>query len=116
MTTLFGIKNCDSVRKARKWLDEKGIEYQFHDFRIDGLTEEMVNQWLLQQPLEKLINKRSTSWKQLDEDEKSLLDASSAAAIAVKHETLIKRPVLAINGDIHLGFSDKLYSTIFSHQ
>ena len=62
MTTLYGIKNCDTVKKTRKWLEANAIDYTFHDFRVEGITEELVNNWLEQQPLDKLVNKRSTTW------------------------------------------------------
>ena len=114
MTTLYGIKNCDSVKKARKWLEANNIDYHFHDFREEGITESMIEGWLEQQPLEKLINKRSTSWKALNEDEKLALSVATAPALCVQYETLVKRPVLALNNDIHLGFSDKNYAAIFA--
>lgn len=106
---LFGINNCDSVGKARQWLEQHAINYKFHDFRKDGITEIMVNEWLQQQPLEQLINKRSTTWKTLSDTCKNSLDKDNAASLCVKHETLVKRPVLSINGKITLGFNEKTY-------
>jgi Spx/MgsR family transcriptional regulator len=114
MITLYGIKNCDTVKKAKKWLDANGINYSYHDFRTDGITSEMVENWLRKSSLETVINKRSTTWKALDDSSKSTLNMSSAAALCAKHETLIKRPVLDIDGEIHLGFSEALYSQHFN--
>ena len=113
MVTLYGIHNCDTVKKAKRWLDEHNIEYQYHDFRKDGLDQSMVNGWLEQVPLDKLVNKRSTTWKQMDEADKKALSADNAAAFCSTNETLIKRPVLDINGTVHVGFSDKIYTDLF---
>ena len=114
MTTIYGIKNCDTVRKACKWLDTNNIEYRFHDFRVDGIDEKMVASWLKTQPLEKLINKRSTSWKQLSDAEKNALTVDTAPALCVQYETLIKRPLLTHGDTIHLGFNEKNYQHIFA--
>ncbi len=114
MTTLYGIKNCDTVKKARKWLEANNIDYTFHDFRVDGIKEELVNNWLKQQPLDKLVNKRSTTWKQLDDSTKEKLSEKNAAKLCTEFETLIKRPVLDINNEIHLGFNEKTYSQLFN--
>ena len=114
MTTLYGIKNCDTVKKARSWLEANHITYIFHDFRIEGISEALVNSWLKQQPLDKLINKRSTTWKQLDEATKNGLTENNAAQLCVAHETLIKRPVLDHNKTIHLGFNEQTYRQIFN--
>ncbi|NRB39604.1 MAG: arsenate reductase [Pseudomonadales bacterium] len=114
MTTIYGIKNCDTVKKARKWLDAHDINYSFHDFRVEGINEDMIKLWLETQPLEKLVNKRSTSWKALSDEEKNALSVDTAPALCVQYETLIKRPLLAVDDDIHLGFNDKSYTAIFA--
>ncbi len=117
MITLYGIKNCDTVRKAKNWLDTHGIDYQFHDFRQEGLSEEQVIHWLEKLPLEKLINKRSTTWKQLDQHDKDTLSVNTAPALCAANVTLIKRPLLntdtSTGTSLHLGFSDKQYQDIF---
>lgn len=113
MITLYGIKNCDSVKQARQWLDKNAIVYQFHDFRVDGININMVEDWLKQQPFDLLVNKRSTTWKTLDETCKNSLNKDNTASLCVTHETLIKRPVLNMNGKIYLGFNDKTYSRLF---
>ena len=114
MTTLFGIKNCDTVKKARQWLDQKGINYRFHDFRVDGIDEAMVQRWLAATSLEKLVNKRSTTWKALGDTCKNNLNTDNAIALCVKHETLIKRPVLEYCNKVYLGFNEKTYADIFN--
>jgi arsenate reductase len=111
--TLYGIKNCDTVKKAQKWLDKAGIAFEFHDFRKDGLTEQQVSEWLKTIPLEKLVNKRSTSWKQLPDATKNSLSLETAPALCAEFETLIKRPVLESPKGLDVGFNDKQYQAIF---
>ncbi len=114
MNTLFGIKNCDSVKKARRWIESAGYEYQFHDFREDGLSEAKLNEWLQLIDKESLVNKRSTTWKQLSEDEKDQLNSDHACALIVEHPTLIKRPVLHVDGKLYVGFNPDMYTKIFN--
>lgn len=111
--TLYGIKNCDTVKKARQWLDQHGIEYRFHDFRGDGLEEKLAQKWLDEIGLDTLLNKRGTTWKQLDENLRAQVNAKNAGALLVEHPTLIKRPVLDIGHQRFVGFNDKLYREIF---
>lgn len=113
MTTLYGIKNCDSVKKARSWLDKEGIDYRFHDVRVDGLTTEQVAAWLEQLTPEKLVNKRSTTWKQLPEAEKTRVDRGEAVTLILQHPTLIKRPLLEHGGKSYAGFTAEQYQNIF---
>jgi Spx/MgsR family transcriptional regulator len=115
MTTLFGIKNCDTVKKTRLWLKAKKIDYTFHDFRVDGLTEAQVQGWIDTIGLGTLVNKRSTTWKTLSNTEKEQITSNYvyAAAIIVEHPTLIKRPLLDNNGEIKVGFSEAIYTDIF---
>ncbi|HET8711103.1 MAG TPA: ArsC family reductase [Spongiibacteraceae bacterium] len=110
---LYGIKNCDTVKKARAWLDQHHVEYRFHDFRGDGLELKQVQNWLHELSLDDLINKRGTTWKQLDEKTRNGLTASNAAALIVVHPTLIKRPLLDIGHQRFVGFSDAMYRDIF---
>lgn len=118
LITLYGINNCDSVKKAKKWLGDNEIVYVFHDFRADGLTTEQIKHWLEQVPREKLLNKRSTTWKQLPDGLKNELTADNAADslfidTMTEHPTLIKRPVLAISSDnIQVGFSAADYQQL----
>ena len=109
MNTLYGIKNCDTVKKARKWLEAHEIEYQFHDFRVDGLTTEMIENWFSIVSWESLVNKRSTTWRQLDDARKEAIDEQSAATLLLENPTLIKRPVLEIGSEVVVGFSEEDY-------
>ena len=113
MITLYGIPNCDTVKKARRWLDQHGVDYQFHDFRSDGLEATQVDQWLAKLGWETLLNRRSTSWKQLDPALRECMDDSAALGAVLESPTLIKRPLLDTGSALHVGFSDKAYQDIF---
>ncbi|WP_439102533.1 Spx/MgsR family RNA polymerase-binding regulatory protein [Congregibacter sp.] len=110
--TLYGIGNCDTVRKATRWLDSNDIDYRFHDFRKDGLEEATVKKWLQSEDWDKVINRRSTSWKALPETERKNMDAKTAVAAALATPTLIKRPVLESNGVLEFGFSESRYDAL----
>jgi Spx/MgsR family transcriptional regulator len=111
--TLYGIKNCDTVKKARQWLDLNRIDYRFHDFRGDGLSTMQTQAWLDEIGLDTLLNKRGTTWKQLDEAVRAQMTAATAAALLAEYPTLIKRPVLDIGHQRFVGFSDPRYRDIF---
>jgi Spx/MgsR family transcriptional regulator len=114
LITLYGIKNCDTVKKARKWLEDRGIEYTFHDFREDGLSEELVRGWLAEMDWQELVNRRSTSWKTLDAETRDTMDRDSALVEIIRHPTLIKRPLLDTGKQRFVGFSAETYQRIFS--
>jgi arsenate reductase len=114
MNTLSGIKNCDSIKKARKWLEAQNVDYQFHDFRSDGLEQQKLQQWNKVVGWEILLNRRGTSWRQLPQPVKDNIDESSALALMLENPTLIKRPVLELdNGSVHVGFKAEEYSRLF---
>lgn len=112
MPILYGIKNCDSVKKARSWLDNNHVEYQFHDFRKDGLTMQLVQNFIAKGSWETLLNKRSTSWRQLADEQKTDLNEDKAAALLHAHPTLIKRPVLVTDTQFFIGFNAETYQTL----
>ena len=114
MTVLYGIPNCDTVKKARKWLDEHNVDYRFHDFRKDGLNVQQVQAWQTRLG-DALINKRSTSWKQLSDEQKQSIDSGKGIALIIDMPTLIKRPVLEYNQQINIGFKAENYHSIFNH-
>ena len=114
MITLYGIKNCDTVKKARKWLDTHNIDYQFHDFREDGLTEDAVAAWLEELGWQNLLNRRSTSWKSLGEQTRLDMDEEAALKTILLHPTLIKRPLLDTGQQRYTGFSAASYAKIFN--
>jgi arsenate reductase (glutaredoxin) len=110
---LYGITTCDTVRKARRWLDQQGICYQYHDLRSDGLDSALLNGWLARLPADKLLNRRSSTWKQLDPQLRDNLQADAIPALLVAHPTLIKRPVLDTGDHLTTGFDDKAWLTLF---
>ena len=114
MITLYGIKNCDTVKKARDWLAKNNIDYHFHDFRADGLDTSQVKNWMTELGLETLVNKRSTTWKELDESTKANFNEQNAVAVITENPTLIKRPLLDTGKQKTVGFKDTEYTKIFS--
>lgn len=113
MNKLFGIPNCDTIKKARKWMTENGIEYEFHDYKKLGVPEKELKNWIKQVGWEVLLNKRGTTWRKLDESTKESVDEKLAIQIMLENPSIIKRPVLDSNDKIIVGFSEENYSHIF---
>ncbi len=109
MHTLYGIKNCDTVKKARSWLDGRGIEYRFHDYRIDGLDEDLLRRFSSVLGWETMLNKRSTSWRQLSDAQKNDLNERNALTLMLEIPTLIKRPILDTGAQMIIGFNAEQY-------
>lgn len=103
---LFGIKNCDTVKKAMRWLDQHQVSYQFHDFRKDGLDQPTIEIWLNSVSWEQLLNKRGTTWRKLEDPRKDELDQQSAVELMLLHPTLIKRPVIEDASGVSIGFNE----------
>jgi arsenate reductase (glutaredoxin) len=112
---LYGIPNCNTVKKARDWLDNHQISYEFHDFKKQGVTAELLNAWLSQLPESKLINRAGLTWRGLDEATKQgIKDNASAIALMMAKTSVIKRPILEKDSKIiALGFSETEYQSIF---
>ena len=110
MIIMYGIKNCDTIRKARKWLDSHQINYTFHDFRSDGVNPIQLRSWMTEAGWQKLVNKRSTTWRNLPTESKEAMDETLALFLIEEQPTLIKRPVLEMSTGILIGFSEKSYS------
>lgn len=112
---LYGIPNCNTVKKARDWLDANQISYQFHDFKKQGLDATSAQAWLKQQPWEKLVNRAGMTWRNLSDAEKAnVIDANSALALMLAKTSVIKRPVLERDGKvIALGFNETEYQSLF---
>lgn len=111
--TLHGLKTCDTTRAARRWLDARGVTYAFHDVREDGLTRAQVEGWVKQLGWEKVLNKSSTTWRELPDSEKSGVDAKKAVALLLAHPTLVKRPLLDQGGRLSVGFKPADYAAMF---
>lgn len=112
MITLYGIKNCDTVKKARKWLDTNDIAYHFHDYRSDGLDAELLKKLEASLGWEVMLNKRSTSWKQLNDSQKSDLTLIKVLALMLETPTLIKRPILDSGESMLIGFNPDDYQKL----
>ncbi|WAC71156.1 ArsC family reductase [Roseateles sp. SL47] len=112
MITVYGIPNCDTVKKARTWLDEQGLTYQFHDYKKQGVPADQLPHWLESLGWEKVLNRAGTTWRKLDEATKaSVTDAASAAAVMVAQPSVIKRPLVEwADGRLTVGFSADLFA------
>ena len=112
--TVYGIENCDQVRKAKSWLNRHAHAFQFHDYRKHGLTEALLQSWMQHVPWDALLNKRGTTWRQLDEARRSIItDQNSALDLMLENPTLIKRPILVQGDDVLVGFSEAVYEKQF---
>ena len=111
---LYGIPNCDTVKKARTWLSNNGTDFVFHDFKKDSITRELIAAWLRDVPWDGLVNRKGTTWRNLpDERKASITDAASATDLMLESPSVIKRPVLVKNKATTVGFSADLYQQIF---
>ena len=115
MTILYGISNCDTVRKARKWLNERDIAYTFHDFRKDGLNPVQLRAWTSELGWETLVNKRGTTWRKLPQETRDNMDETLALAVMEDQPAVIKRPVLEHSRGTFIGFSTEQYQQLFQH-
>lgn len=114
MITVYGIKNCDTVKKALKWLADHNIKHKLHDYRIDGLDTAFLQQAEAQFGWENLVNKRSTTWRNLDEEIKKNLSKTTALSVLMDNPTLIKRPIIMQDNKALIGFNEKEYEKAFS--
>lgn len=114
MTTMYGIPNCDTIKKAKKWLDANDIPFQFHNFRKDGVDADWLQQAADQLGWENLLNKRGTTYRQLTDEQKADINETKALSLLHDYPAMIKRPVLEHNGAFHLGFKAEQYEGIFS--
>ncbi len=108
--TLYGIPNCDTVKKARKWLEQRGTNYSFTDYKKAGANPERLKEWAGQVGWEALLNKRGTTFRKLDEANKTNIDEGKAILLMATHPSLIKRPVLELDdGSILVGFEKPMW-------
>ena len=107
--TIYGIPNCDTMKKARAWLDGHGVAYAFHDYRASGLEPERLNAWVDKLGWEVLLNKASTSFRALPDEDRRNLDAKRAKALMLANPTMIKRPVLDLGDRLLVGFKPDVY-------
>jgi len=112
-TIVYGIPNCDTVKKARKWLDASSVSYEFHDYKKKGIDTNTLKLWCKDLGWESLINRRGTTWRKLDESDKQGLTQKSAIVLMIDNTSLIKRPVINADGQFLLGFDEVAYAKTF---
>jgi Spx/MgsR family transcriptional regulator len=112
MITIYGIPNCDTMKKARRWLEANGVEYSFHDYRKLGVPEKKLRAWVKQAGWETVLNKRGTTWRKLDDEVRNTIDTESAIRIMLEHPGIIKRPVLESGRRLLIGFKENDYQQL----
>jgi len=110
---MYGISNCDTIKKAKKWLGKEGIEFAFHDYRKQGLDADQLTSWVDTLGWESLMNRRGTTWRKLPDDVKENIDHDSAIDVMLDNPSIIKRPLLVKGDEYILGFSETDYKDIF---
>ena len=113
MTTIYGIKNCDTMKKARDWLDAHGVAYAFHDYKAAGVDRPRLEAWVLQVGWETLLNRAGTTFRKLPEAERADLDEAKAVGLMLAQPSMIKRPVLEADGGLIVGFKPETYARAF---
>jgi arsenate reductase (glutaredoxin) len=111
--TIYGIKNCDTMKKARAWLDAHSVNYAFHDYKIDGIGQDALKAWARQVGWEILLNRAGTTFRKLPDADKMSLDEGKAIALMLTQPSMIKRPVLAVGKQLVVGFKPETYATTF---
>jgi arsenate reductase len=112
MITIYGIPNCDTMKKARKWLESHGIAYEFHDYKKLGVPESKLRNWVKHAGWETVLNKRGTTWRKLDEKTKNNIDQESAIKVMLDNPSIIKRPVLESGKVLIIGFKESEYQRL----
>jgi arsenate reductase len=113
VVTLYGIPNCDTIKKARKWLSEHSIDYSFHDYRKQGVDLGQLQAMASELGWEVMLNRRGTTWRALSETVKSQIEEASALQLMLDNPAIIKRPILQQDGRLHIGFSSQQYQEVF---
>lgn len=112
--TLYGIPNCDTVKKARKWLDANNVSYEFHDYKKHGIDKKSLGAWSKDLGWDALLNRRGTTWRKLPDADKQDVTEARAIDLMVEHTSIIKRPVLEYAGGRLLGFDEVAYQSAFA--
>ena len=113
MITLYGIPNCDTMKKARAWLAEHAIAYEFHDYKKVGIDEKTLRDWVRELGWEQLLNTRGMMWRKVPQDVKDAVDETSAIALMLESPSIVKRPVLDTGKVRHVGFKPEQYARLF---
>lgn len=109
---MYGIPNCDTIKKAKKQLEAQGVNFEFHDYRKDGVSDTLIKEFLTSLTWEELLNKRGTTYRQLSDEQKNNLNEQTAIELLVEYPAMIKRPVLVHNGKYLIGFNQKQYEEL----
>jgi arsenate reductase (glutaredoxin) len=112
MYKVYGIKNCDTMKKATTWLTENNVPFEFHDYKKEGVSAEKIQEWLIQKPWDVLINRAGTTWKKLSDEEKAT-DENGAIRLMMEKPSMIKRPIVENEKIIVMGFNSDTYEQIF---
>jgi arsenate reductase len=112
--TIYGIRNCDTMKKARAWLDGQGIAYDFHDYKLSGIDRARLEAWVAEHGWETILNRAGTSFRKLAEGDREGLDADKAIDLMLAQPSMIKRPVLDCGGRTLVGFQPALYQAAFA--
>ena len=112
MIKMYGIPNCDTIKKARKWLDANGLNYEFHDYRKAGVPETELKKWVKKAGWEVLLNRRGTTWRKLDDKTKDSINEVSAIKLMIEQPSMIKRPVLVAGKTLLVGFDEASYKQL----
>jgi arsenate reductase len=113
MITIYGIKNCDTMKKAMRWLDEHGVDYRFHDYRKEGLDAKLLEAWEKEIGWETLLNRRGMLWRKLPERSRENIDRQSALQIMEENPGILKRPLLDLGDRRVVGFKPETYEQLF---
>lgn len=114
MLTVYGIPNCDTVTAARRWLEQHGVDYTFHDLRKQPLDARTLEQWLERLGRERLLNKASATWRTLERTQRAQLESGNPVPVLLAYPTLIRRPVLRDGDLLHAGFSERDFERLFA--
>jgi Spx/MgsR family transcriptional regulator len=112
--TIYGIKNCDTMKKARAWLDDKGVAYRFHDYKAEGVTRAQLEAWAKEVGWEVLLNRAGTTFRALPDADKADLNQKKAIALMAAQPSMIKRPVLETKSGLLVGFKPEAYQKVFA--
>ncbi|MGN6269616.1 MAG: ArsC family reductase [Sphingomonas sp.] len=111
--TLYGIANCDTIKRARAWLDDHGVAYQFHDYKKAGIDRAQLEAWVAEFGWETILNRAGTTFRKLPEDQRGDLDAAKAIALMLAQPSMIKRPLLDLGDRRIVGFKPEVYAGVF---
>jgi Spx/MgsR family transcriptional regulator len=113
MTTMYGIANCDTIKKAKKWLEANGVEYQFHDYKKAGADTIVLDKAIVQEGIDVIMNKRGTTYRKLSDDEKNAITSETIVNVLSKNTSMIKRPIIVHNDKLIVGFNEAKYREFF---